>query len=595
MERREFASTGQNNDGTNTIPLPDDIEGAPEDVTQEDLDEFYLNGAQVGTDIGVEFGMHESYAWYEQVALNTERNQGLYTADRNLGGDTARYTRQNNGGTRRGFEVPEERDYYPYWRPTPWRDIAILTSDPDRCSFYEENSQNVVSKFYCAMPQDSDIAAPIFEKVCQSVGGTWTEVPSWGMDAPECMAAPSSSDNHLGLTENPMDTTASWMWTLPDVDATRGKKCVLRVRYNISASNYPSYADFYGQQDAQMVDSSWNCNDETGPGGRGHCSNSLEVEDVVPLYDDPYVSVFEDLPAMRLAIDTTQVGRTFQDRSFVWKMKEGLASDDCKSVINLNVRGKRGNIVQAYPALEYDFVPNTLELKSTECVHVQIHSSDFNPANAAGEGKAQTDASNIVQIVNATANHPVHSMAVSAFDRDTARALYMVGQDSSKCEQYDEDNDNTQAIDNCGVLNARVHTFSMEPFKLQSTGEYSFISTRNNNFSNRSQKLRIVVLPGMALSVAAIIGISVGGLSLVGASMFAYARWRPSSRIGRLFSYRRNKLANNPGFMHNNASDTLPVVYQVEHKGYKAPHTAKVPPFDAKTSYDSNGFSVVTA
>ena len=74
---------------------------------------------------------------------------GLFTADQSLGADTSLYTRQNKNGYRYGYEVPEERDYYPYWGPSPWKDIAIMVSDETTKDLMKEHVNSADYRHKC--------------------------------------------------------------------------------------------------------------------------------------------------------------------------------------------------------------------------------------------------------------------------------------------------------------------------------------------------------------------------------------------------------------------------------------------------------------
>merc|ERR1711868_111114 len=242
-------------------------------------------------------GRHESWEYYDACFRRT-RNNGLFVADRtraqNLG---ATRTRQNENGQRRGFECPEERDFYPYWHPTPWTDIAVLTSQPHNCEFYKNES--MLPKYECVEYYDKTnrqvrkhFSKANHEKECTRIGGDWTgfynfqeiipEVSSksacseeaekigkdfgsqvvWAIPyfdgegrhlppterclvlppAVDCATAPWSRANHLGNSQS--GNMARYKWTLPHFHFDKSdQECILRVRYNISSDDYPEIFD----------------------------------------------------------------------------------------------------------------------------------------------------------------------------------------------------------------------------------------------------------------------------------------------------------------------------------------------------------------
>ena len=89
------------------------------------------------------------------------------------------------------------------------------------------------------------------------------------------------------------------------------------------------------------------------------------------LKNNPKTKATDGKTDLQLALNTAQVGRTFQDRSHVILLKSrGLLPEKYrKSKIYYIVgMGKRGNIVQTYPAMEYRFFPERISVTTDDVI-----------------------------------------------------------------------------------------------------------------------------------------------------------------------------------------------------------------------------------
>ena len=235
---------------------------------------------------------------------------------------------------------------------------------------------------------------------------------------------------------------------------------------------------------------------------------------------------------LRFAINTAQYGRTFQDRSepfYILPRPDNLTS---AKIHNLNVRGKRGNIAQVRNCVEYDFVPNILNVKQGDYVNFQWCGSDYNDPNNDGQGIRGTDRSNIVPVSFSDANLPLSlkpdsvTAPLSLFNIDDMRSLAWL--DQKEC--FDVVNMTTNQKNNqddprsCHFLNGAPTPYYNRLARVEATGTMYYISSRNNNFSNRSQKGVIVSEAAISPGVAA--AIAMGTILVVGSAATAFFIWK---------------------------------------------------------------------
>lgn len=522
------------------------------------------------------YGRHETLAYYRKCE-HWERNMGLFTADQDINGDNAKYTRQNNNGARSGLECPEEKEYHPYWNHSPWRDIAVLVSDLSECDFIQSESQNVKSKWECQCNENDDNCEnndlPISETPCLQQGGNWIEIPAFtnpSLPPPECLEAPKTRENLLGGTVGSDDSGMSsvYNWTIPS-GHVYSEYCVLRIRYNISTVDHEmvSIVGTSAQNGilSPLIDRNEN-NDfpqrEIGAykGFENFCTDGLDPDEGMCTH-----------AKLGLATNTNQYGRVFEDRSYTFSIRPAPTTGDCvgKRIYNLNARGKRGNIVQAYPAVEYDFVPNYLELTDGDCVHVQWGGTDYGPDRQPNNGyggpidprnnenSQRADRHNMVQTDLQGNNEAVtnlNDMQLFKITDEVKRRLVFLDQEMDNpaaCKNITEikqqfpdlNQDQRDAIHyNCGKLSGQLTPYFDAGLLLPGVPRdqpYTFFSTRDNSFTNRDMKGQIAVKS--ALVENGTIGFLIGGLVAGGAALLGAALIAGKIKRGRP---KKNKTTN---------------------------------------------------
>ena len=426
-------------------------------------------------------------------------------------------------GTRYGMECKAEREQWPDGSISPWVDVAYLTDEYSNKCNDEIKGLNSRQFFECVEYYDSEKhtrkhkSMHQSEEDCLSNGGDWLgfykvgdildDVNSesdclslnnnglkdhvWGRPMNwkdlaqdtlsaetciilpaklECLSAPNTRSGYLGNVDN-QRTTPRFHWTLPN--HIEDKRCVFRIRYIVSVDD----------EDIMLGNNMFYMENNDG-----------------------------------LSLATTHSRNVFEDRSHIFKLRQRPDEiPDELTIHNLVVRGKRGNIVQTYPAVEYDFVPNRLNIPQGEAIHIQWTGSNTHKNGGpggdgqtgdAGEGTSGTDRNNFIQLIDRKANLVAPDHNHTLFENsdwvwsshemgNTENKAFNLGLSMATSGYYHCENEEEceRSFDNTlqDQLNNAPASYEGNVF-VPSPGEYHYKCMRNDNFSNRAQKGTITVI-----------------------------------------------------------------------------------------------------